>query len=384
MSASRALVPRMLGRGTRRLPSLRSLQIELDRLFGASLVGDARKMGDRQLVSVHSDWVMDRLAGLPLLDEMGKLISEFVHEPAGLDCQDVFEHERKMMADEVDSVVDNKSRYARHRLIQEMCRGEAYARPAIGRAEEIRGLSLDDVRAGHARLRERAQVDIFLVGSVTMRDARRYAKALGLGRSGRPERLPRTRRKRPARARTVREHEDIAQAKLAMGFRTRVRPDSALLPALLLMNSLFGGSAVGKLFKIVRERESLCYSIGSLVERTKGLLLVHAGIDIADYRKARSLILKQLDELRRARIGDDTFAQARGMMLSGLRSLRDSPSGLIDFALERIVNGLDPDLDGLIEGIAAATIKDVARAARTVELDTVYLLGNGACPQRRS
>ena len=375
-SAARALVPRLLGRGTARLPSLRALQIELDRLFGASLAGDARKMGDRQLVQIRSDWVMDRLAGMPLLNEMAALISEFVREPVGLGQPDVFLHERKGMGDEADSIVDDKAGYARHRLISEMCRGESYARPAIGNAEEIRALELDQVRDEHTRLLTRTHVDIFLVGDVTMRDARRFAKALNLGPTRRPARLRRTQRRRPTRARTVREREDIAQARLAMGFRTRIRPDSVQLPALLLMNSLFGGSSVGKLFKVVREQESLCYSIGSQLERTKGLLLVHAGIDAAHYPKARRLILKQLAELQNGQISDESFAQAHGMLLSGFRSLRDSPAALIDFALERTANGLPVDLDGLLRTIETVTVRDVKRAARTVELDTVYLLGN--------
>jgi predicted Zn-dependent peptidase len=257
-----------------------------------------------------------------------------------------------------------------------MCRGESYARPAIGNAEEIRALELDQVRDEHTRLLTRTHVDIFLVGDVTMRDARRFAKALDLGPTRRPVRLRRTQRRRPTRARTVREREDIAQARLAMGFRTRIRPDSVQLPALLLMNSLFGGSSVGKLFKVVREQESLCYSIGSQLERTKGLLLVHAGIDSAHYTKARRLILKQLDELQCGQVSDESFAQARGMLLSGLRSLRDSPAALIDFALERTANGLPVDLDGLLQTIETVTVREVKRAARTVELDTVYLLGN--------
>jgi predicted Zn-dependent peptidase len=259
-------------------------------------------------------------------------------------------------------------------LIQEMCRGELYARPSIGHVEEIRALTLDSVRKSHQQLIESASVDVFLVGDVTLRDARRFAKSLGLA-PRRPVRLRRTERKRPARARTVREREDIAQAKLAMGFRTRLRPDAALLPALMLMNSLFGGTPVGKLFKVVREQESLCYSIGSMIERTKGLLLVHAGIDSAHYAKARRLILKQLDELKQGRVAEESFAQAHGMLLSGFQSLRDSPSALIDFALERTTNKMPADLDGLLQRIEKVTVQEVARAARSVELDTVYLLG---------
>ena len=60
----------------------------------------------------------------------------------------------------------------------------------------------------------------------------------------------------------------------------------------------------------------------------------------------------------------------------GLRSLVDSPRGLIEFALQRAVNGAPADLDGLRRSIDAVGVKDVMRAARTVELDTVFFLSD--------
>ena len=377
-TAARALVPRVLGRGTKRLPTLRDLQIELDRLFGATLSGDAGKIGERQVIQIRADWVHDRLAGAPLLAEMGALLAEFLHHPAcdadgGLRA-DVIEHERKMMADDAAAIFDDKGRYARHRLLEEMCGDEAYSRPPIGREEEIRALQVKDVRQAHADLLARAPADLFLVGDLTWGQATRFARGLELHRRRPRARLRATERRDAGRVRTVREQQEVGQARLALGFRTSVRPAGRLYPALVIMNALFGGTAVGKLFKTVREKASLCYAIHSAVERTKGLLLVHAGIDAAHYARARRLILKQLEELQEGHVTAAEVALARGILLSGLRSLHDSPGLVIDFALERAVNRLPADLDGLLRRLAAVTAGQIAQAARTVELDVVFLL----------
>lgn len=379
-TAARALVPRVLGRGTKRLPALRDLQIELDGLFGASLSGDARKVGERHLVQFRADWVADRLAGAPVTDRMCALLAESLHEPAtngdGTLRNDVIVQERKMAADEAAAIFDDKARYARRRLLDAMCRGEAYARPAIGRLEEIRALGATEVQRAYEQLVSRAPADLFLVGDLTWRQAERFARRLGLARR-RTARLHRTQRRAPKRVRTVREEQDVGQAKLAMGFRTTLGVRHKLQPALVLMNALFGGSPVSKLFKQVREKASLCYAIHSGLERTKGLVLVHAGIEAENYRRVRRLVLKQLDALREGDIAPEEAAMAAGSLVSGLRSLRDSPGAIIDFAVERAVNGLPADLDGLIRDLREVTIRDVARAARTVELDTVFFLSNG-------
>jgi len=377
-SAARALVPRILARGTRRLPTLREFQVELDRLFGATLSGDARKMGERQLIVVRADWIEDRLAREPLAGRVGALLREYLTDPArdrrgGL-RRELFRHERKNLADEARSVFDDKARYARHRLLQSMCAAERYARPPIGQLEEIRRLTLRDVEDAYRDLLARAPADLFVVGNMAPREALRFARGIGLAEGRRPRRLRATVRRSPGRVRNVVERQKVGQAKLEMGFRTPIRLGDRRYPALVLVNALFGGSPVGKLFKIVRERESLCYSIGSSLERTKGLLHVHAGIDAARYRKARALILAQLAEIREGRVAREELERARGTLLSSLRSLRDSPGALCDFALERTLNGVRPDPEALVRDLEKARVPDIARAARTVKLDTVFLL----------
>lgn len=378
-TAARALVPRVLARGTRRLPSLRDVQVELDRLYGAALHGEASRIGERQTVQFQAEWVRDALAGAPLRARMAELFAEYVTDPAtdkdgGLRAA-VIEQERKNQADEAAAVFDDKARYARHRLLEVMCKGEPFARPSIGREEEIRALRVGDVRAAYEDLLAHAPADLFLVGDLTRAEAIAFAKGLGLDRR-RGTKAPRPTRTRtaPARVRTVIEKQKVGQAKLAMGFRTSVRLGSPLYPALALMNALFGGTPVGKLFKKVREQASLCYSVHSATERTKGLVLVQAGIDAKNYARARSLILAQLDDLRAGRVTAEEARLTRGVIVSAVRGMRDSPGALIDFGLERSILGLPADLDLLLRGLKTATLKDVAKVARTVELDTVFLL----------
>ena len=371
------MVPRMLARGIQRLPSIRAIQIELDALYGASLAGDSRKIGERQVIQFRADWVLDRIAGAPLLQSMGDLLAEQIHDPAPW-TEAIFERERKVLIDEARSVFDDKGRYARQRLVEEMCRHEAYARPGIGHEAEIKKLTLADVENAYTDLLSRAPVDLFLVGDLTFRQATRFAKRLRLAATKR-RRTPRGGAKVDAgRVRTVRETEKIAQAKLQMGFRTPIRMGNRRYASLVLANALFGGTPVGLLFKEVREKASLCYAISSAIVRSKGLVLVHAGIDPAQYIKARRMILKQLDSLRNGDINKAALDQSRAMILSGLKSMHDSPAALIEFALERALNGIEPDVERLRADISSVTPAGIAAAARTIQLDTVFLLTNGS------
>ena len=377
-TAARALLPRVLGRGTRRHPTLREMQVALDTLFGATLSGEARKIGERHVLVFRAEWVSDRLARRRILPEMGRLFRELLRDPAeeeggGLRGE-VIAQERKLQADEADAVFDDKGRYARQRLLDCMGRGDPFARPSIGRAAEIRAVAPEAVRAAHRDLLDRAEADLFLVGDLPWRAALAFARGLGFPARRACAPLRPFSARRPGRPRTVVEREEVGQGKLELGFRTPVRLGHRLYPGLVLFNMLFGGSPTGKLFKQVREKASLCYSISSGVERSLGLLLVQAGIDVRRYARARRMILDLLDDLRDGKVTAEEEAHAREQLLSGLRVLKDRPGGLVDFALERAVNGLPADLGGLVRELRRVPVAEAAEAARTVRLDTVYFL----------
>ena len=77
---------------------------------------------------------------------------------------------------------------------------------------------------------------------------------------------------------------------------------------------------------------------------------------------------------RGGRVSDEEFGRAREILLSSMRSMRDSPAALTEFALERSVNGVADDFEGLMKELGAVTVGDIKKAARTVQLDTVYFL----------
>ena len=77
--------------------------------------------------------------------------------------------------------------------------------------------------------------------------------------------------------REVQETMDVTQGTLVMGLRTGITVGSPEDPALLLLNTVFGGGITSKLFQNVRERMSLCYYASSGLDRFKGIMTVASG-----------------------------------------------------------------------------------------------------------
>ena len=89
----------------------------------------------------------------------------------------------------------------------------------------------------------------------------------------------------------------LTQAKLCMLF-TRGTPED--LPSITVMRmamSVFGGSTTSRLFRNVREKQSLCYYCGSSALRATGVMMVDSGVEPGREAQAEAAILKELNDL---------------------------------------------------------------------------------------
>ena len=63
---------------------------------------------------------------------------------------------------------------------------------------------------------------------------------------------------------------DVAQGKLCMGYSTPINLRDPRYAAVQMCNTILGAGMTSKLFMQVREKMSLCYSIGSGYHGSKG------------------------------------------------------------------------------------------------------------------
>jgi predicted Zn-dependent peptidase len=171
---------------------------------------------------------------------------------------------------------------------------------------------------------------------------------------------------------------DVSQGQLVMGFRSPVHYGADDHYAMMMYNGILGGFAHSKLFVNVREKESLAYSAYSRYESHKGLLFIQAGINVADYEKARRVIDEQLAAMAKGEFSDAEMDQTRAMLLNHYREAYDSPGVQIKLAFEAQVVGRERTIEELAAAIPQVTREDIVRIAKGVQLDTVYFLRDRA------
>ena len=141
-----------------------------------------------------------------------------------------------------------------------------------------------------------------------------------------------------------------------------------------VLNAVFGSGMTSKLFMNVREKMSLCYSIGSMYYGTKGLITVSAGVDGQDEKTARREILAQLEACKNGDITAEELAAAKEGVLSALRTVHDSPGAIEAYYATAALSGLAAEPQARARTIRAVTVEDVARVANTLSYHSSFLL----------
>ncbi len=382
-AAENALVPYVLRRGSREHPDMQSLSAALDELYGGSVEPVVRRKGETQCVGFAASFLDDAytLEGEQVLEPACRLLGELLLRPRvqdGVFCPEYVAGERANLIDRIRAQINDKRAYSITRLTQLMCREEAFGTDMWGGEEQAAAITPDSLWRRYQALLSAGEIEVYYCGSAGEERVRRaMLSALeGLPRAQELERADcEIRLTAGPEPQVAEEAMDVTQGKLAIGFRTGgMSVWEPEYPALAVLNALYGGTSLSKLFLNVREKLSLCYFASSTLERMKGVIWVSSGIEFDKYRQARDEILEQLEAIRRGEIEPWELDGARSIMATGLRSTLDSQARQEDFWLGQAAAGLDEPPESLALRVEAVTREQVVEAAKRLELDTIYFL----------
>lgn len=379
-----ALLGHVLKRGNRDYPDSLALARYCDQLYGASFGVATHRLGERHVLELQLELVDEVLlpdrpdllsAGLRLL--AGVLLCPLIVDGGFSEAHLWQEQEAQVRA--IQSLYNDKAEYAHQRCLQEMFRGDPFARLSLGDATEVAAITATGLHRFYQRVLQEAGFQLFVSGNVQPQRlleqvAEAFSQPLGQPLSAcSPTALP--------VARAPQEHAErqpVAQGKLVMAYRSGVPRRDPLFMALTVYNGLLGGFGHSKLFQHVREQASLAYDCGSELIASKGVLLVEAGIAVEDLAAARAIIEQQLAAMRAGDWTDEEWSKTLLALQQSLRGLRDRPTRLALTHLDRRLQGAESSDEAVQAAIAAVTPEQVRAVAQRLELDTVFWLqGDG-------
>ncbi|MGI6049334.1 MAG: EF-P 5-aminopentanol modification-associated protein YfmF [Acetivibrionales bacterium] len=378
-ASGNALVPLMMKRGCESYPDFIELETRLEELYGADINAGAVKKGENQIIGFHMSHISDRYANNErLFDSCSDLLMCMLEKPLIDDSgfkKSLFRQERDNLIAFIRSRINDKINFSLTRCIEEMCEGEPYAIPDDGTEE---GALLLDPKISMDIYKEMISTYpayVYFSGDIDDKSIKRFIDNFLSGRRSSIKRIDSTNIKKSITSvKKINEKMDVNQGKLCMGFRTNIEPSSQDYYSLVVYNAILGGSTHSKLFRNVREKESLAYYAQSVLEKYKGLMIIMSGIEATDCIKAEDIMLAQVEEMKKGNISKDDMEASLKSLETGMKSIQDSQGAIVDFFFSQNLTQNDDDFDSLIQKFKSVKIDDVVKVAQNVELDTIYFL----------
>jgi len=380
-----ALLPMVLKRGCSLCPDSEALEKFCQELYGAGASCGILKRGEDQIINFSFEAISDKYAidKEPIFSKLTELAMSMLFEPVAENnafSEKILEQEKKNLCERIESIKNDKRSYASIRCVEEMCKGDAFAVSRYGTAEDVNKIKSDDLYEYYKKIITSSVIDFYVCGDVDTDNIVSTIKKYISDKEFVKGDIKRTEILSPLdNINDVEESLDVNQGKLSLGFTTSTEPVGDEYYALMVANSIFGSGAHSKLFNNVREKLSLAYYASSSMERSKGLIIVNAGIEFSKYKEAYDEILVQLDDVKKGKISELEYNSSINAIINSLKSCFDDQYAMQSFYLSEKIYNTGLSLEEIIEKIKSVTVDDAVKAAQNIKLNTVYFL-KGAEP----
>ena len=380
-----ALIPFVLRRGTKNLPSQAMLSEKLENLYGANFDCGIDKIGDNHVLkfyieSVDNDYAFD---GENILKETVDLLLKIVFDPHKEDCifnKDFVDVEKETLRKVIESKIDDKDAYAISQCVYNMYDKKGYGLYKYGDIKHIDSINEKNLTEYYDNLINTCKIDIYISGNFEEKEITNIVTQNEIIN----KLVPRVEgyilnneytesKQIVEKPKEIVENMDVTQGKIIMGLDVLSKQDN-LQAIALVYNTLLGDGASSMLFQNVREKAGLAYSTKSSYVKAKANIFIRCGIQIDNYDKAIGLIKEQLDNLKEGKFSEEDLKNAKTCLVSGVKNIKEEQDSEIVYYIGQELAKTNREIDEYIEMINKVTREDVLVLAKEVQINTIYFL----------
>jgi len=376
-----ALIPAVLRRGTASIPTMKDISIKLEELYGSSFDCGVEKRGDNLVIKFYIESVNEKYLGTNqkvLLDSVS-LILDVAFNPFlenGYFKKEYVESEKKTIRQLIESRIDNKDSYALTRATEVMFQNYPYSIYKYGYIEDLGKINEISLYEHYKKVIDTAKIDIYISGDFNEIELEENVSKQLSNFNEREDKIVSI--CEPLRQENIESFEkmELQQTKLVIGLRTSMEKENFKSLG-VIYNTILGGSSNSKLFRNVREKESLAYSIGSTFIYPKKTVLIKGGVELEKTDRAIEIIKLQLEDMENGEFTLEDINDAKKYIVNSLVSIKDSQSPMIDYYMScNLFENSIKSIEEYIEEINQITKEEIIEFANNIKIDTIYLLSS--------
>jgi predicted Zn-dependent peptidase len=296
------------------------------------------------------------------LDEHSEEVFELLAEMLLAPTYPEIDSEREVVLEEI-AMYEDEPQDRVHDILAGAVFGEhPLGRRVLGEAEVISSIPVPEIEAYRSRRYTGAHVVVGAAGHLEHEAIVALAERLVSPPAGGNGSLPVT----PEETARLRFYpKDTEQYHLCFGAPGIVRADERRY-ALAVLDAIFGGSTSSRLFREVREKRGLAYSVGSYSEQytDSGLVAGYVGTREENVEEAWATIAAELERLRGEPVAPEELSRAKESVKGRLVLSSESTAARMSRISRAVLFDLPIDsLDEMLAKVDAVTVDDLTGLA---------------------
>jgi len=375
----RNFIGNILLESTKNFASRRLLIKETEELYNFTCEATPYISGNFSILAFSFTFLHDKYTEEELFEKAIDFIKEILFNP---DVENNRFNERSFkiaknnLIEDIESLPERTKTYSEVRMWEEMDKDSPIAIRSVGYLDTIDEITPQNLYDYYKSIINNDYIDIFVVGDIDFCKTKKIIKFPIKTIKKQEESQIVIHDKYRYRAKTVIEKTNNNQSQLLLGFKMKDLTVFERNYVIYLLSYILGGGGDSKLFRNVREKHSLCYSIFSSPKIISNLFIIKAGIDYKKYEQALRLIRKEFKKMQKGEFDDTDLETAKAIYKSSCLELYDHPSSIIKTYMAKEYIGADL-IDDRIKRIDKVTKEMIVNVAKKISLQIVYVLKGG-------
>lgn len=274
--------------------------------------------------------------------------------------------ERQVILEEIKMVKDTPDEDVMDTISETVSGRNAIGRSILGTPESLAGIDRDKLTGYYEREYSRDSIVIAVAGNF---DADRIIELFERGLDKlRPEKPAFTPEVYPYEQSFKVKEKDIEQTHLCLAVPSISLGDDRYY-AMVLMNSIFGGSMSSRLFQNIREEKGLAYSVASMnaLSSRSGFFNIYAGVAHEKAEETVEAIRYELNRLCEEGVTEDELLMAKEQVKSSfIFGLENINSRMFNLGKNKLLLDRVYETDEVLQSFDAVTREDILETAKLI------------------
>ena len=369
----------MLSEGCKKYPRKKDLITRFEELYKIVIYASTMRVGNVIDLHVSLDFINpEYIEDEGYIEDVIKTLFEVILNPNV--CNDEFDLKtfnivKERLRREINSLKENPVKQSIKEAIKTMDSNSPTSYEILGTIEELENITPAKLYNAYKSLRKNFKVDVFLIGNLDMDNVASLIKKYFKNRyivSDNFEVMVDNKETKKVKVKAMKS--DNIQTNLVMLFNLKNLSELEKNITLNCFNYLYGsGGLTSKLYKSIREENSLCYAINSMYLKYDKLLMIQISLDNCNVKKAISLVKKELKNMQNGNFSEEEVRDAINNMVISLDMSLDNNIAILNNYVFNIYDKL-PSIEERKEYFKKLTKEDIVNVSKKVKLNTIFTL----------